>query len=113
VLEDTSLLAKAPNETVHLASRSGVLARCDALDLGIAALRLGAGREKKEDTIDPGVGIMVPVGIGDTITEGQPLAVLRWADQALLGEAMGLVERAFQIGQEPVAAPPLIYGEVR
>ncbi|MCJ7726594.1 MAG: thymidine phosphorylase, partial [Acidimicrobiia bacterium] len=113
VLEDPSLLARAPNETVHPASRSGVLARCDALDLGVAALRLGAGREKKEDTIDPGVGIKVPVGIGDTVTEGQPLAILRWSDPARLGDAMRLVERAFEIGDEPVAAPPLVYGEVR
>jgi pyrimidine-nucleoside phosphorylase len=112
VLEDTSLLAGATGETVFAAPRSGVLARCDALDLGVAALRLGAGREKKEDDIDPGVGIMVPVAIGDHVEEGTPLAVLAWSDEGRLGAAMQLVERAFEIGDEAVEAPPLVYGEV-
>jgi len=113
VLEDTTRLPKAPNETVFAAPRAGVLSRCDALDLGVAALRLGAGREKKEDDIDPGVGITVPVGIGDTVEEGQPLATLVWSEEGRLGNAMQLVERAFEIGDEPVEAPPLVYGEVR
>jgi len=113
VLEDTTRLAKAPNQTVFAAPRAGVLSRCDALDLGVAALRLGAGREKKEDDIDPGVGITVPVGIGDTVEEGQPLATLVWSEEGRLGNAMQLVERAFEIRDEPVKAPPLIYGEVR
>jgi len=113
VLEDTTRLAKAPNQTVFAAPRAGVLSRCDALDLGVAALRLGAGREKKEDDIDPGVGITVPVGIGDTVEEGQPLATLVWSEEGRLGNAMQLVERAFEIRDEPMEAPPLIYGEVR
>ncbi|MBU1492342.1 MAG: thymidine phosphorylase [Actinobacteria bacterium] len=113
VLEDTTRLPRAPHQTVVTAPRRGVLARCDALDLAMAALRLGAGREKKEDSIDPGVGITVPVGIGDTVETGQPLAVLVWSDEARLGDAMPLVERAFEIGDQPVEAPPLVYGELR
>ncbi|MCB2223310.1 MAG: thymidine phosphorylase [Actinobacteria bacterium] len=113
VLEDTSQLARARNETVVAAPRSGVLARCDALDLGVAALRLGAGREKKEDGIDRGVGIVVPVAVGDTVAQGDPLAILRWAGERRLADAMPLVERAFEIGDEAVEPTPLVYGEVR
>ncbi len=113
VLEDTTLLAGAANETVHAAPRSGFLTGCDALDLGVAALRLGAGREKKEDRIDPGVGITVPVSLGDPIEEGQPLAILAWAGERRRDEALRLVERAFEIGDEAITPPPLIYGEVR
>jgi len=113
VLEDTTRLARAANETVYVARRSGFLNGCDALDLGVAALRLGAGREKKEDLIDPGVGITVPVSLADPIEAGQPLAILAWADESRRDEALQLVERAFEIGDEAVAPPPLIYGEVR
>jgi len=113
VLEDTTLLARAPNETVYAAPRSGFVTGCDALDLGVAALRLGAGREKKEDLIDPGVGITVPVSLGDPIEEGQPLAILNWADEGRRDVALRLVERAFEIGDEAINPPPLIYGEVR
>lgn len=113
VLEDTTLLAGAANETVYAAPRSGFLTGCDALDLGVAALRLGAGREKKEDRIDHGVGITVPVSLGDPIEEGRPLAILNWADERRRDEALRLVERAFEIGDEAITPPPLIYGEVR
>ncbi len=113
VLEDTTLLAGAANETVYAAPRSGFLTGCDALDLGVAALRLGAGREKKEDRIDHGVGITVPVSLGDAIEVGQPLAILAWAGERRRDEALRLVERAFEIGDEAITPPPLIYGEVR
>ena len=113
VLEDTNLLARAPNETVYAAPRSGFVTGCDALDLGVAALRLGAGREKKEDRIDPGVGITVPVSMGDRIEEGRPLAILAWTEERNRDEALRLVERAFEIGDEAITPPPLIYGEVR
>lgn len=113
VLEDTTLLARAANETVYTAPRSGFVTGCDALDLGVAALRLGAGREKKEDRIDPGVGITVPVSLGDPVEKGQPLAILAWAVERNRDVAMRLVERAFEIGDEAIAPPPLIYGEVR
>jgi len=113
IVEDTSLLARAPHREVVAAPRSGYLARCDALDLGVAAMRLGAGRRRKEDQIDPGVGIRVPVAVGDRLEAGEVLAIVTWADTQRLDEAMPLVRRAFEIGEEAAAAPPLILGEVR
>ena len=113
IVEDTSLLARAPYREVVAAPRSGYLARCDALDLGVAAMRLGAGRRRKEDQIDPGVGIRVPVAVGDRLKAGEVLAIVTWADTQRLDEAMPLVRRAFEIGEEAAAAPPLILGEVR
>ena len=112
VIHDPSRLARAPDEHVVTARRDGYLARADALDIGVAAVRLGAGRERKEDPIDPGVGISVLVKVGDHIEAGQPLARLAWADPARLEQALPLVERAFTLGVEPVAPLPLFHGEV-
>ncbi|MBS1195943.1 MAG: pyrimidine-nucleoside phosphorylase [Actinobacteria bacterium] len=112
VIHDPSLLARAPEEHTVTAPLSGYLARADALDIGVAGVRLGAGRERKEDPIDPGVGITVLAKVGDPVEADQPLARLAWADPGRLAQALPLVERAFAISKEPVAPPPLIHGEV-
>jgi pyrimidine-nucleoside phosphorylase len=112
VIHDPSLLARAPEEHTVTSPLTGYLARADALDIGVAGVRLGAGRERKEDPIDPGVGITVLAKVGNPVEAGQPLARLAWADPARLAQALPLVERAFAISKEPVAPPPLIHGEV-
>jgi len=112
VIHDPSLLARAPEEHTVTAPRGGYLARADALDIGVAGVRLGAGRERKEDPIDPGVGITVLAKVGDPVEVGQPLARLAWADPGRLADALPLVERAFAVSEEPVAPPPLIHGDV-
>ena len=45
-------------------------------EVGIASLILGAGREKKEDVIDPGVGIIIKKKTGDTVRKGETIAIL-------------------------------------
>jgi len=112
VIHNPSLLPVAPHHHEVPAARSGYLTRCDALDLGVAAMRLGAGRERKEDAIDPGVGLRVLAKVGDPVEKGQPLVRLAWADSRRLAQALPLVERALEIGEERVAPPPLIHGEV-
>ena len=100
VIHDTSLLPTAPHHAEVAAPRSGYLTRCDALDLGVAAMRLGAGRERKEDAIDPGVGLRVLAKVGDPVEAGQPLVRLAWADPDRLAGALPLVERALEIGED-------------
>ncbi|MFH1103955.1 MAG: thymidine phosphorylase [Actinomycetota bacterium] len=113
VVEDTSLFAAAAGEHVITAPRAGVVTRCDALDLGVAAMRLGAGRATKEDTIDPGVGITVEAKVGVQVEAGDVLARLHFDDAGRLAEATALAERAFEIGDGPAKSPLLLYEEVR
>jgi len=82
VLDDTSLLETAAQEAVITAPVDGFVTRCDALTIGLAATRLGAGRERKEDDIDCGVGITLEAKIGDRVARGDILAVVRFNDQA-------------------------------
>jgi len=82
VIHDPSLLAVAPSEAVIEADRDGYVDQCDALIIGIVATRLGAGRERKEDVVDPGVGITVDAKIGEKVQKGQPLAQIRFSDPA-------------------------------
>jgi thymidine phosphorylase len=112
VLHDPSLLPSAPEETVVTAPHDGVVQRCDALYLGVAAVRLGAGRATKEDPIDPGVGFTVCAKVGDAVSAGDPLIRIRWRDPGRLAEARPLVEHAITIGDGPAFPPPLIHEKV-
>jgi pyrimidine-nucleoside phosphorylase len=81
VLDDTSLLQTAPLEGTIEAPNDGFVAHCDALTIGLVTTRLGAGRERKEDEVDHGVGITLRAKIGDPVTKGDPLATVRYTDR--------------------------------
>jgi pyrimidine-nucleoside phosphorylase len=82
VIESPDLLPVCAHEAAITAPRDGYVTRCDALTIGVAATRLGAGRERKEDTIDPGVGITLEAKVGDQVSAGQLLARARYSDPA-------------------------------
>lgn len=105
VVEDRSLLPTADRTATVDAPRDGVLTLCHARRIGIAAMRLGAGRERTEDTIDPGVGITVEAKPGDRVEGGQPLATLHYRHPARLQEALRVLEGAFEIGDAADPAP--------
>jgi len=69
-------LAVAKEQHVLLAPASGTLTRLDALAVGVAAWRLGAGRARKEDPVQAGAGIELHAKPGDAVTAGTPLLTL-------------------------------------
>ena len=111
VADDRSLLPTAPQRWEFLAPDDGVVTKCDARDIGVAGIRLGAGRERKEDEVDPGVSISVLAKIGDSVAKGQPLATILYREEERLAAAKPLLERAWAIG-EAAAAPELIISRV-
>jgi pyrimidine-nucleoside phosphorylase len=113
VLEDPSRLALAKGEHVIEADRGGVVTRCDARDIGVAAMRLGAGRAKKEDDVDPGAGITVETKVGDEVTAGDPLLRLHWNEERRLTQALALAGTAVVVGDGPAAAPELVMEVIR
>ncbi len=112
VIEDPSLLARAPLEATITASRGGYVTRCDALTIGVAATNLGAGRVAKKDAIDPGVGISVLAKIGDPVTEGQPLAVVRYSDESRWQDNREDLSSAWTISGTHIAPPSLIVDRI-
>jgi pyrimidine-nucleoside phosphorylase len=113
VLDDRTLLPDAPDSFEVTAERSGVVKRADAFDLGVAAVRLGAGRAIKTDTIDPGVGLTVHSKVGDTVEAGDVLTTLHHRDGRGLDDAERLARRAYVIGGGPASREPLVHEEVR
>lgn len=92
--------------------QSGYVQHIEALEVGVAAMLLGAGRETKESPIDQGVGIVLKKKVGDAVAAGESLAELHVNAKKRLGEVQDRLVGAFRIGPEQPAARPLIYGLV-
>lgn len=101
VIDDQSLLPKASHRFEVKAPNSGFVRAVEALAVGRAAMSLGAGRETKEDFIDPGVGITLHAKTGDSVERGDPLATLAFNDHDRVETALPLLREAWEIGEAP------------
>jgi pyrimidine-nucleoside phosphorylase len=110
VIDDPARLAHA-RQTVDVTSPAdGFIASTHCEQLGLACVVLGGGREQKEDTIDPAVGLEFHKRIGDAVNRGEPLCTLHYNAVTRLDEARRLVETAYRIEPEkPKTIPPLIH----
>ncbi|PWT83931.1 MAG: thymidine phosphorylase [Blastocatellia bacterium] len=112
VVDRYDLLPAPAGRQVVTAPRSGFLAALDAEYVGRASVRLGAGRDRLEDPIDPAVGILVVAKPGDELRAGDPVLELHHRAGDRLEEAVALAARSIEIADTPPAVSPLIVGEV-
>jgi pyrimidine-nucleoside phosphorylase/thymidine phosphorylase len=106
VIDEPARLPLAPVRSQIFAPRSGFISEVDALEVGLAAVEMGAGRAKKEDAVDPGVGILLEKKRGDRVEAGEPLATLYTRGPA---EALSArIRAAFAVSEEPAPERPLI-----
>jgi pyrimidine-nucleoside phosphorylase len=112
VVGDTGLLPSAAVKVGILAERSGFITGIDPLEIGLAAVAMGAGRTRVDQAVDPVVGIELDVARGDAIEAGAPLAHLhvRHADDA--NAVLARVRAAFEIGAEKKAIPALVMARI-
>ena len=113
VVENPGILPQPAHRSQLPAPRTGIVTRCDARKIGVGAMRLGAGRERKEDVVDPAVGVTILAKEGDLVGEGQPLATLAWNDQRRLDIAAPLLAEAWEIGDERPEPLPSVLEEIR
>ena len=111
ILDEPSRLPRAQHTISINASRAGVVAEVDAMKVALAALRLGAGRARAEDAIDPAVGVADLVKIGERIVAGSTLCVVHANDPEALARAREMLEGAIVVDDQAVKPPELI-GEV-
>ena len=104
---DAPLPAAAYSQVVT-AHASGWLGRLDALAVGTAAWRLGAGRARKSDPVSAGAGVICLAKPGDRVERGQPLLELRTDEAARFGRAIEALGGGVEIGEEPPAARPAV-----
>ena len=105
---DEGALPTAPTVVEVTAGRGGYVRGIGAVQVGIAALELGAGRRRKDDEIDHAVGVVCHKKRGDRVGEGEPLAEIHARDDASARSAGDAVRASYEIADEPPAQRPLV-----
>jgi len=101
-------LPVAPHSRVVPAAESGFVRRMDALAVGVAAWRLGAGRARKEDPVSAGAGVICLAKPGDRVERGQPILELRADEPARFERAERALDGGIEIGPEEPEPAPLV-----
>ncbi len=107
--DPAAVLPAAPLAVPVHADAGGFLAAVDAEAVGWAAATLGAGRQRKDDPIDPAVAIELPTKIGDHVEAGQPIATIRARSEADAERAEAALRAALRWSEQPPPAPPLVH----
>jgi pyrimidine-nucleoside phosphorylase len=101
-LDKFELLPNATGMREVVSPRGGYVTSIDAEDIGAASNMIGAGRERREDSIDPAVGVILEVKAGEKVDAGSVLCRLYYTSEDRVEEAAEMVEDAFRIsGQKP------------
>ncbi|MCC3282276.1 thymidine phosphorylase [Arthrobacter caoxuetaonis] len=108
---DAALPVAKESETI-LASADGVLTELDALAVGVAAWRLGAGRARKEDAVQLGAGVRLHAKPGDTVKAGTPLMTLLTDTPEKFDRAKEVLADAATISPAAGAVAPLILDRI-
>ncbi|MBX6353642.1 MAG: pyrimidine-nucleoside phosphorylase [Thermoflavifilum sp.] len=112
VADDLSLLPKAPVVRHLRAEADGVVRGIHAEAAGLVAMRLGAGRAKRGDAIDPAVGLVFLRKVGHPVVRGEPVVEVHARTEADAERALRELAQCIEVGEGPVAAAPLILGRV-
>jgi pyrimidine-nucleoside phosphorylase len=97
-------LAPVVVELSH-AGKAGWVSRVDAASVGYAVIDLGGGRHKKEDVVDPSVGVIVHVQVGDRVESGAAMCTVHAASGEAADAAVAKMKRAIDVA--PFEVPPV------
>ena len=99
------------NQVLDIKSfQSGYIAGIQTENIGNAVMMLGGGRQKKDDSIDHSVGVVLKKKVGKQVKEGETLATLYINNTDNLDTVLGLIENSFIISEEKIKEPELIKG---
>jgi pyrimidine-nucleoside phosphorylase/thymidine phosphorylase len=108
VVDDPGRLPCAKSTSHVKAARAGFVSAIRCEQVGVASMMLGGGREKKEDSVDPAVGLTIEKKIGDVVKAGEKLVTVHYNSDARLADAVALLEKSFEIGDRATDALPLV-----
>jgi pyrimidine-nucleoside phosphorylase len=105
----SKVLPEAENKGSVYSSKTGYIKYIQTENIGHASMLLGAGRVRKEDSIDPSVGIVIEKKIGDYVEKGDSLATIFFNDREKYKESVKLIKDSFEVSNEHVEKQQLIY----
>jgi len=109
-IEDTRKLPHASYTTTVVASRSGFIGSLQCEQIGTACVILGGGRERKEDSVDPAVGIVLHKKVGDRVDAGEWLATIHYNAESRAQRTKQLIEESCEISDAlPASTRPLVH----
>ena len=112
MVDDPTLLPRAPHVETLVAARTAYVRRIAADAVGLASVRLGAGREKKGETIDHRTGIVLHAKVGARVERGAAFAEVHHAGRPADTLAIDQVRDAFAWSARPVAIRKLVLGRI-
>jgi pyrimidine-nucleoside phosphorylase len=101
VIDDPKRLPQAQHKINFTATQAGFVTSMDCERIGTASVVLGGGREKKEDNVDPAVGLVLHKKIGDEVAQGDALCTVYYNSDQRLEEALALLRSGYHLA--PVA----------
>lgn len=93
-------------------ARSGFITKVNTAEIGHAIASIGGGRVRIDDTIDPSVGFVASVRIGDQLSENDLLGTIYCRDESKAREAATRIQAAYEVGDQPVTEMPQLIKEV-
>jgi pyrimidine-nucleoside phosphorylase len=102
VIDDPSHLPRAKYTQDVCSPKSGYVASMDCEAVGHACVVLGGGREKKEDSIDSAVGIVLHRKLGDSVTAGEPVCTVHFNSESRAARAIELLLKSYRIADTPI-----------
>jgi len=113
-IDDPRKLPQAQHTITVSSQKSGFLASLQCEQVGTACVILGGGRERKEDAVDPAVGIVLHKKVGDEVSAGEPLATIHYNAETRAARARQLLEQSYVITDSPLREQrPLIHRVIR
>jgi pyrimidine-nucleoside phosphorylase/thymidine phosphorylase len=109
VTENTAHLPQAKLTRSIYAASSGYVQAVDAGIIGRVAGMLGAGRRRKEDSIDPTAGVLLRKKIGDIVRAGEEIASLLYSGSIEIESVVQFAQSAFTIGSDFPSIQPIVY----
>ena len=109
VVDDPARLPAAKCRVEAKSAAAGFVAAIACEEIGTACVILGGGREKKEDRVDPAVGIVVHKKIGDRVERSEALCTIHCHSEAQAERARKMIESSYTIAAEAVARPKMIH----
>jgi pyrimidine-nucleoside phosphorylase/thymidine phosphorylase len=114
MIDNPDLLPHAQFKLDVASAKTGNIMAINCEAIGIACVALGGGREKKEDSVDPAVGIVLHRKLGDRVAAGEPLCTVHYNSEARAKRAAQLLLESYQISDEPAASKkPLVHRVIR